>query len=290
MPGTTATDYDDAVRIDGNKYLWEYQDGEWVNNETYLEGWDIILKQEVNGEWVEVNRTTTSGDTGYYSFIVREPGEYRVYEELKEGWIQVWPMDPEYHEVTVTEGDIEDAEEEDVNYSTKFINARDEDPLTPGYWKTHSESGPAGYDDTWDEIGEDGEYTEFFLSDQSYIKVLWTPPRGGNAYYILAHAYIAAELNFLNGAYPPSEVREAFDEATVLFEEYTPEEVGSWRGNQGYRQDFIELAEILDDFNNGQQISTMDNRFQQRTTDFNNGQRSSSRLMRPDAPYLSTKT
>ncbi len=250
VPEATACDIEGAVRIDGNKFqrTYIYQNGEWTHERSFLEGWEIILKQEVDGEWVEINRTTTRGHTGYYSFIVWEPGIYRVYEELKEGWTQIYPTDPEYHEVNVTEDDLEYG----INHTdNRFINAWNGTPLTPGYWKTHSETGPAGYDDTWDEIGEYGEYTIFFLSEQSYINVLWTPPRGGNAYYILAHAYIAAELNFLNSAYPPSEVRDAFHEATLLFEEYTPGEVGNWRGKQGYRQDFITLAEILDDFNNG---------------------------------------
>jgi hypothetical protein len=121
--------------------------------------------------------------------------------------------------------------------------------LTPGYWKTHSMYGPAPYDDTWAQIGED---TPFFESGQSYYEVLWTPPAGGNAYYILAHAYIAAELNFLNGA-DPTDAQAAFAAATALFEEYTPDEVAGMKGRNGKatRADFIALAEILDDYNNG---------------------------------------
>jgi hypothetical protein len=119
--------------------------------------------------------------------------------------------------------------------------------LTPGYWKTHSTYGPASYDDTWAGIGED---TEFFLSDKSYYEVLWTNPKG-NAYYILAHAYIAAQLNLLNGASAPDEVQDAFDLAEVLFIIYTPDNVGAWNGNQGMRPLFISLAKTLDDYNNG---------------------------------------
>jgi hypothetical protein len=120
--------------------------------------------------------------------------------------------------------------------------------LTPGYWKTHSGYGPAPYDDTWAFIGED---TLFFLSGQSYYDVLWTSPKG-NAYYILAHAYIAAELNELNGA-DFAEVQEVFSDATLLFETYTPDEVATLKGKEGneVRAQFIELAEILDNYNNG---------------------------------------
>jgi hypothetical protein len=120
--------------------------------------------------------------------------------------------------------------------------------LTPGYWKTHSEYGPAPYDDTWAMLPE-GADTEFFLSGMSYYDVLWTPP-AGNAYYILSHAYIAAQLNQLAGA-DFSEVETVFDAATVLFEEYTPAEVAEMRGNNPTRKLFIELAGTLDDYNNG---------------------------------------
>jgi hypothetical protein len=119
--------------------------------------------------------------------------------------------------------------------------------LTPGYWKTHSMYGPAPYDDTWALIGED---TPFFLSGQSYYEVLWTPP-DDSAYYILAHAYIAAELNELNDAWF-ADVQDAFDEATSLFELYTPDEVAEMKGkDKQIRDQFIYLAEILDDYNNG---------------------------------------
>jgi hypothetical protein len=119
--------------------------------------------------------------------------------------------------------------------------------LTPGYWKTHSINGPAPYDDTWAQIGED---TTFFLSGTSYYNVLWTAP-GGNAYYILAHAYIAAELNMLNGASVPADVQDAFDDATALFGAYTPEQIGALKGNKAPRPEFISLAGILDGYNNG---------------------------------------
>jgi hypothetical protein len=121
--------------------------------------------------------------------------------------------------------------------------------LTIGYWKTHSKYGPAPYDDTWAELGED---TPFFLSGKTYYQVLWTPP-AGNAYYILAPQYVAAKLNMLNGASVPSEVQEAFDAATVLFQTYTPGEVAALKGKAGNedRAQFIRLAELLDKYNNG---------------------------------------
>lgn len=124
--------------------------------------------------------------------------------------------------------------------------------LTPGYWKTHSDRGPAPYDDTWALLGPLQEDTIFFLSGRTYYQVLWTAPQGGNAYYILAHAYIAAQLNFLNGS-DPAAAQAAFDAATVLFNTYTPAQVAALKGKAGndLRAQFISLATTLDNYNNG---------------------------------------
>jgi hypothetical protein len=123
--------------------------------------------------------------------------------------------------------------------------------LTPGYWKTHSQQGPAPYDDNWANLGESEEGTLFFASGQTYYDVLWTEPQG-DAYYILAQAYIAAQLNFLNGA-DPTDAQAAFDAATVLFTQYAPGEVSGAKGRNGkaLRDQFITLATTLDNYNNG---------------------------------------
>ena len=120
--------------------------------------------------------------------------------------------------------------------------------LTPGYWRTHSDYGPAPYDPTWAMLGED---TPFFLSGISYYEALWTKPRPGNAYYILAHAYIAARLNLLNGASIPSDVETVLGNATDLFNLYTPRFIGGLKGRDALRKAFVGMAKILDDYNNG---------------------------------------
>ena len=122
--------------------------------------------------------------------------------------------------------------------------------LTPGYWKTHSRRGPAPYDDTWVKLGPAQEATPFFLSGKTYYQALWTAP-AGNAYYILAHAYIATTLNGLNGASMPPEVQAAWNEATTLFQTWTPAQIGAQKGNQQPRKRFLELAGLLDMYNNG---------------------------------------
>jgi hypothetical protein len=128
--------------------------------------------------------------------------------------------------------------------------------LTPGYWKTHSSYGPAPADDTWYAADLDGDGViegpdeSFFLSGKTGYQVLWTAP-GGNAYYILAHAYIAAVLNGLNGASSPPEVDAVIAAAETLFSTYTPAQVAAMRGNNPVRQQFISLAYTLDQYNNG---------------------------------------
>ena len=126
--------------------------------------------------------------------------------------------------------------------------------LTPGYWKTHSFYGPAPYDDAWLSLGdadgdgiEEGQDETFFLSGQTYYEVLWTNPVGGNAYYILAHAYIAAELNLVNGASSTAEVDAAMTWAETFFNTYKPTD----KLTRTDRNEAIAKAAILDNYNNG---------------------------------------
>lgn len=114
--------------------------------------------------------------------------------------------------------------------------------LTPGYWKTHSSFGPAPYDSTWALIGEN---TSFYLSGKSWYQALWTTPQG-NAYYILAHAYIAARLNQLNGA-DVSVISTQIANATFFFENITPSSPLS----KAARQQVLAWATIIDNYNNG---------------------------------------
>lgn len=114
---------------------------------------------------------------------------------------------------------------------------------TQGYWKTHSRYGPAPYDATWAAIGED---TLFFGSGQTWYRVFWTPPKGGNAYYILAHQYMAARLNVEAGASAPAQVASAIAEATAWF---TGRSSAAPKGPA--RDTAIALAGILGAYNEG---------------------------------------
>ena len=121
---------------------------------------------------------------------------------------------------------------------------------TQGYWKTHSKYGPAPDDETWALVEENGENSLFFNTGQTWYKVLWTQPRRGNAYYILAHQYIAAHLNVLNGA-DTSDITDELEHAEDLLDQYdgNPKSMANIRGF--IRYDFIRTAEVLDDYNNG---------------------------------------
>jgi hypothetical protein len=120
--------------------------------------------------------------------------------------------------------------------------------LTQGYWKTHSEYGPASKpDETWAEVG--GPDATFFLSGQTYLEVLNTPVKG-NPYYTLAHQYIAAELNMLAGVYV-RDIEGKLDTAMQLFNTFTPEETDALKNNDNNKKLFKSLAGVLDDFNNG---------------------------------------
>jgi hypothetical protein len=121
--------------------------------------------------------------------------------------------------------------------------------LTAGYWRTHSERGPARFDETWAQLPRGGD-TEFFLSGRTYHDLLWTEPAGGHAYVALAHAYIAAELSQLAGA-DAEVIAEPFADATEVLEAYTPEEIAALPASSSLRHVILELASVLDDYVNG---------------------------------------
>lgn len=90
--------------------------------------------------------------------------------------------------------------------------------LTQGYWKTHSSYGPAPTDAGWFTSATPlGPNTLFFSSGRTWYQIFWTPPKGGNAYLQLAHQYMAAKLNILNGASSTTAVDAAILWAEAFF-------------------------------------------------------------------------
>jgi hypothetical protein len=119
--------------------------------------------------------------------------------------------------------------------------------LTQGYWKTHSDQGPAPYDDAWQNLGALQEETLFFNSGMTWLAVFRTPPRG-NAFYTLAHQYMAAKLNILNGAGSTTAVNTAITGAEALF---NAQGVGDVTLSPAERTQALGFATTLDNYNNG---------------------------------------
>ena len=156
----------------------------------------------------------------------------------------------------------------DNDYTVKSVTTSFETEegctLTLGYWKTHNESADkAPPDDNWLNITPNAEQTGFFTTDAAnsypttgpnappftWFTVFWTSV-GGNAYYQLAHQYMAAKLNILNGA-DPSAVSTAIADAEDLFDTHTPADIAGLKGNDPLRQQFITLAGTLGSYNEG---------------------------------------
>ena len=117
--------------------------------------------------------------------------------------------------------------------------------LTQGYWKNHAWPvhpmwGPSTLA-TWPDILN----YKFFDTTIEWPDVLNVEPRG-DAYFILAHQYIAASLNQQNGAYVPEVVRQALVDAFDYFSLRPAERAAVDRSK------LIALATVLDQYNNGQ--------------------------------------
>jgi hypothetical protein len=148
---------------------------------------------------------------------------------------------------------------------TASVSAQTEEPRTPGYWKNHSDPLDRRYDVTWDQIG--GPDQQFMGTSRSWLAVLRSPTNG-NAYYILAHQYIAAQLNVLAGTLNSVEADSPTDASHIelivgharsLLDTNQPDSdlLDSTQGSAGLeivraamRQDFINTAFVLDEFNN----------------------------------------
>ena len=107
---------------------------------------------------------------------------------------------------------------------------------TPGFWKTHPDAWPSGFHPV----------DPCFSSGKTWREALWTPPRG-DAYFILAHPYIAAALNRASGASLPSEVEAAFNAATKWFGSHRPGVPAASPDGQ----EVIRHAEVLAAYNEG---------------------------------------
>ena len=110
--------------------------------------------------------------------------------------------------------------------------------FTQGYWKNHSAHADNPSQQIPWPISE-----ETLLCGATWFNILHTSPQG-EAWLILAHQWIAAKLNVANGASPAS-LGGALDEAEDLLTNHCSSLSGDDR-DRG-----IDLADLLDDYNNG---------------------------------------
>ncbi|AKM82870.1 hypothetical protein A2422_02770 [Candidatus Woesebacteria bacterium RIFOXYC1_FULL_31_51] len=91
-------------------YKWEDKDGNGIENidDNPLGNWAINLYGWDNGtnDYTKLVKTTTTdttigSDLGWYWFNHLFPATYKVCEELKTGWTQTYPTDPNCHFVNV---------------------------------------------------------------------------------------------------------------------------------------------------------------------------------------------
>ena len=120
---------------------------------------------------------------------------------------------------------------------------------TVGYWKTHSQYGPAPADTTWLRISPLGPDAPFYGTGLTCYQVLWTSPRG-NAYFILAHQWLAVKLNALAGANRAA-VEATYQHAKPLLDRYDGSPYPMRNITGSVREDFIATAKILEDYNRG---------------------------------------
>jgi hypothetical protein len=104
-----------------------------------------------------------------------------------------------------------------------------------GYWRTHPNAWPGRFDP--DAI--------FYTSEKSWVDVLDTQPKG-DAYYILAHQFIAAGLNLdqLDPSLRPDEIGEPW---AIVGPRYFTEGAHS----SLTRAELITLATLFEGFNEG---------------------------------------
>jgi hypothetical protein len=109
--------------------------------------------------------------------------------------------------------------------------------LTQGYWGTHnSEATVPALQKPWP-IAEDTQ-----LCGMGWLDILNTEPNG-DAWTILAHQFIAAQLNVESGASTPAEVESALEGAAGYLEACAISDAD--------RDAALAISELLDAYNNG---------------------------------------
>lgn len=171
--GSTSSEEDVTYDICGFKLLEETEEG--------IEGWTIYLeKQNASGGWDSVVSTMT-GASGKYCFSDLPAGTYRITEEDRPGFYQVYPVDS--HIVTVPGGETV-VPESTILYGSRLGNATgnntlyelnmDSNVATPLY----TVAGGGGTGNSPNALGFDAANNRLY-----YMKVRETSPFDSDLYF-----------------------------------------------------------------------------------------------------------
>lgn len=97
-------------------------------------------------------------------------------------------------------------------------------------------------DDWWKSQNQKWPQPNSVVCDETWLEILQTPPKG-DAWYILAHQWIAASLNVASGALAPPDVAAALTQGEALLADCSID--------ADEHDAAIADAGLLDDFNNG---------------------------------------
>lgn len=109
--------------------------------------------------------------------------------------------------------------------------------LTQGYWKNHHAGAKNPAQQSPWPLPEEAQ-----LCDQTWLDILTTPPKG-DAWYVVAHQWIAASLNVAAGAVPPPDVAAALAQVEDMLADCAID--------GGEHDAALAASEMLDNFNNG---------------------------------------
>jgi hypothetical protein len=184
---------------------------------------------------------------------VLAPGRYTVEELAKPGWaldrIVIsgdYGPTKSYSEGYRTIINVDIGERITVTYYDKLIPTCG-CTYTWGYWKNHMGNACQKADPTWAKLSE-GPHTPFFGTGHTYMDILNMNCAQGNAYIILAHQYIAAQLNGLKQGTLPGPIYDQMALAEHLLNKYPCHYIPKCGDD---RADALCIASTLANFNEG---------------------------------------
>ncbi len=223
-------------------FVWDDLNGNGIQDsgEPGIAGITVTLGGAASG-------STTTDANGYYNFGGLSAGSYTVTVGTPAGYAAS-PSNQGGDSALDSNGSpasVTLATDASIDHTIDFGFVKLQGPsctYTQGYWKNHSEEWDNG--EKYVDAGD-----TFYNSGKSYLEILNTPPKGGNAYLQLAHQFIAASLN-ANGTSGSgdSSVDAALAGAAAYFAS-APAGIPTPSGS--LRTQLQAWATLLDNYNNG---------------------------------------